>query len=177
MSPRAARPSVRSVVAEYLAARQPAPIGEEELAALQRHVNAALSRSKPVSRTYLLALLAETDLDISRSLGGLPVDLRRRVHISTPERAAESLLDLLAEYRKARAQGDRWRADDCRRAVRQGKDRLRLILRRPGLSQEKQQEKQEILNWFLVWLETPDLFDSWLTLRRTRALGCHSPED
>jgi hypothetical protein len=168
VSARPSKPSVKSLVAEYLATRRPALIDNHELEALQRHVNAALSRPKPVSRSYLLAVLMETDIEISRSLGGIPVDLRGRVHFATPERAAESLLELLAAYRKARAEGNRERADDCRRAVRQGKDRIRLILRRPGLSGEKRQEKQELLDWFLVWLETPDLFDSWLSLRRRK---------
>jgi hypothetical protein len=170
------KPSVKSAVAEYLATHRPALISENELTALQRHVDTALSRPKPVSRSYLLAVLSGTDVEISHSLGGLPVDLRGRVHFATPDRAAESLLDLLGEYRKARAQGDRERADDCHRAVRQAKDRLRLTLRRPGLSEEKQREKQELLDWFLVWLETPELFDSWLTLRRRGGDHCHHPE-
>lgn len=151
-------------------------IDEDELAALQRHVNAAFSRPKPVSRGYLLAVLAGTDTEIARSLGGLPLDLRGRVHFATPERAAGSLLDLLGEYRKSCAEGNRERAEDCRRAVRQGKDRLRLILRRPSLSPEKRQEKGELLEWFLVWLETPELFDSWLALRRRKGDECHNPE-
>ena len=175
MSAHSSKPSVKFLVAEYLATQQPALIGEDEFAALQRFVNRALNRPKPVSRNYLLSVLSATGVAISRSLGGLPVDLRGRVHFATPERAAESLLDLLGEYRKACAEGNRERANDCRRAVRQGKDRLRLVLRRPGLSEENRREKQELLNWFLVWLETPELFDTWLTLRRSPARSLSQP--
>ena len=51
-------------------------------------------------------------------------------------------------------------------AVRQAKDRLRLVLRGGHFSPEKKEVKQELLRWFLVWLETPELFSQWLELRR-----------
>jgi hypothetical protein len=31
---------------------------------------------------------------------------------------------------------------------------------------EKRREKQEVANWFRVWLETSDLFFDWLELRK-----------
>jgi hypothetical protein len=158
-------------VLQYLEVHRPSEIDEKELAAIERSVRDGLAKPKPVSRSYLLGILSEMPLPIARSLGGLPVDLRGRIHFSDPERASESLLDLQAEYSRARAAHNRERAEDCRRAVRQAKDRLRLMLRKPSLPAEKLQEKEEILQWFLVWLETPELFDRWLALRRRDAPG------
>jgi hypothetical protein len=168
---RASKPTIKSLVLQYLEVHRPTEINEKELTAIERSVRDGLARAKPVSRSYLLGILSETPVAIARSLGGLPVDLRGRVHFSSLERAGESLLDLQAEYSRARATADRERAQDCRRAVRQAKDRLKLMLRKPNLSAEKRQEKEEILQWFLVWLETPELFDRWLALRRRETPG------
>ena len=85
---------------------------------------------------------------------------------ATRRAAASSLLDLQQEFEQARRRGDRQRAEDCRSAVRQAKDRLRLVLRGAHFSPEKKEVKQELLRWFLVWLETPELFSQWLELRR-----------
>jgi hypothetical protein len=73
------------------------------------------------------------------------------------------------EYEAAREAGDKVRAEDCRRAVRQGKDRLKLLARRGSLSPEKRQEKQELIEWFLTWLEAPPLFPAWLEARLAAA--------
>jgi hypothetical protein len=160
-------PSIKTLVLEYLERNHTAEINVPELAALRRHVAASAQRAKPISDRYLLDILLATDIPITRSLGGVPPDLRGRVHFADAERAAASLLEMLEEYRRSRTAGDALRAEDCRRAVRLAKDRLRLVLRRPNLSPSKRQEKEELLQWFLVWLETPDLFDQWLDLRRS----------
>lgn len=162
--------SIKSLVLDYLAAKRPAIIDESELAAIRSHVTAALARAKLPSDRYLLDVVSETPVEISRSLGGLPLDLRHRVHLSDPDAAAASLLDLQREYEAARARGDRVRTADCRRAVVQAKDRLRLVLRRRNVSVEKRKEKEELLQWVLVWLENPELFGPWVELRR-RASG------
>jgi hypothetical protein len=145
------------------------------LAAICQEAERALGRGKPVSRTYVLDVLAETQIPIERSLGGLPVDLRDRVHFHDRDVAAASLTDMTREYEAARAASDKVRAEDCRRAVRKGKDRLKLLLRRRNLSPQKREEKQELLQWFLVWLEAPPLFPAWLQLRRRAASGAKSP--
>ncbi len=59
---------------------------------------------------------------------------------------------------------DAVRAEDVRRAVRNAKDRLKLILRR-NLAPEKRRVKEEILRWMLAWLENPQVFETWVALR------------
>jgi len=34
---------------------------------------------------------------------------------------------------------------------------------------EKRAEKEEIMQWFKVWLETPDAFFDWLEVRKASA--------
>ena len=140
-------------------------IDENHLSGLEAFVRRELDRAKPVSRSYLLDILSHTEIPIARSLGGLPLDLRHRVKFVDAEQAARSLADMQREYENAKTGGDRERADDCRRAVRQGKDRLKRLLNRGNLPERKRAEKQEILQWFLVWLESPSLFSDWFNAR------------
>ena len=81
-----------------------------------------------------------------------------------PKLSCETFLrDLHHEYVTASSAA---RASDCRRTVLRARGRLEALLRRPALSPEKRAEKEEILSWVRVWLETPDLFPAWLDLRK-----------
>lgn len=171
------RPSIKSFIIKYLEKNAISTVDRKVLAAICRQTDLALKRDKPVSRAYVLDVLSETQVEIDRSLGGLPVDLRGRVHFHDPEAAVASLTDMTREYEAARLAGDKVRAEDCRRAVRMGKDRLKLLLRRSGLSPQKRQEKQELLEWFFVWLEAPTLFPAWLEARRATAGAGREKQD
>ena len=167
----ARQPSIRSTVIRWLEESKPAGIDNEQITALEAFVRQELTRPKPVSRSYLLDILSHTEIPIARALGGLPVDLRHRVKFAVPTEAAQSLADMQHEYETAKAAGNRGRCEDCRRAVRQGKERLKKLLSRRGLSPEKRDEKDELLRWFLVWLESPSLFSDWLSARTRRVEG------
>ena len=149
----------------WLDEEQPEIIDKKRLSELEAFVRITLDRPKPISDSYLLDLLSHTEVPIARSLGGLPVDLRHRVKFADSAEAAASLKDLQSEYEAAQAAGDTLRREDCRRAVRQAKDRLRTSLRRKNLPDAKRAERLETLQWFLVWLETPSLFSHWLKAR------------
>lgn len=165
MTTKAKSPSIRSTVTRWLEEYGATAIDVKELSALESFVRRELGRAKPVSRSYLLDILSHTELPIARSLGGLPVDLRHRVKFADAEQAARSLAEMQREYERAKAGGNGERAEDCRRAVRQAKERLKRLLNRGNLSETKRAEKQEILQWFLVWLESPNLFLDWLNAR------------
>jgi len=44
-----------------------------------------------------------------------------------------------------------------------------MIAGNKSVDARKRAEKEEIGNWFTVWLQTPDIFDDWLALRRRSA--------
>jgi hypothetical protein len=50
--------------------------------------------------------------------------------------------------------------------ARQGLRRAQMIAGNRRVSAAKRAEKQEIRQWFRVWLETPDAFFDWLELRK-----------
>ena len=166
MSTQPTRRSIRATVLRRLTEEQPKIIDETWLNRLEAHARAELGRAKPLSRSYLLHVLSHTEVPISRSLGGLPVDLRHRVKFKSLREAAQSLSDLQREYEAAQEAGNRIRCEDCRRAVRQAKDRLRMLLRSKNQPGGKHAERLEILQWFLVWLESPSLFSHWLKARK-----------
>lgn len=173
MRAQAARPTIRATVLRRLTEEQPEIIDEEWLNGMEAYARAELGRTKPLSRSYLLDVLSHTEVPISRSLGGLPVDLRHRVKFRSPREAAQSLTDLQREYEASHEAGDRIRCEDCRRAVRQAKGRLRMLLRRRNQPGEKHAERLEILQWFIVWLESPSLFSHWLKARLGRPSGAN----
>lgn len=47
-----------------------------------------------------------------------------------------------------------------------GKRRAQMIARNPAVSEAKRAEKTEIAEWFTVWLQTPEIFQDWVQLRR-----------
>jgi hypothetical protein len=47
-----------------------------------------------------------------------------------------------------------------------GKQRAQMIARNKSVDERKRAEKEEIAEWFTVWLQNPELFDDWLALRR-----------
>jgi hypothetical protein len=48
------------------------------------------------------------------------------------------------------------------------KDRARFASRNPKVSPEKRAVKEEMLQWMLVWLDSPAIFGDWVTLRRSQ---------
>ena len=54
----------------------------------------------------------------------------------------------------------------CRRTAFLGRRRAELISRNKRVNLHKRLQKQEIATWFKIWLETPDLFWDWLSLRK-----------
>jgi hypothetical protein len=136
---------------EFLRERQPAAIGEEqwlELAALLA----------PISESYLRELLNSTGLEVAQPFRG--------ARLGSFEDLETSLLDMEKEYEKAVATGDATRATACRRAVIQAKDRARLISRNPKVDADKRKQKEEMVEWMLVWLENPGIFGTWVALRK-----------
>lgn len=169
MAGAARKPSIKSLVLGWLAENWPDEIDHKTLADICRVVEAR--RGGPVKQRYVLDILAATDANISRSLGVLPADIRGRVHFRSAEAAAESLLEMREKYLDAKSKGDEQRTRDCRKAVIRAKDRLKIAARKKGLSPEARHEKEELIGWFMVWLESPEIFETWLRVRqKTRPL-------
>lgn len=80
--------------------------------------------------------------------------------------AEASLQKLDALYREYREVADRVGTSLVRSLVLKGKQRAESLGANARVNPEKRREKQEIANWFRVWLEASDLFFDWLELRK-----------
>jgi hypothetical protein len=143
--------SIKQQLRDYLAAEQPAEIGETIWGEL-------LLRLAPVSESYLRELLRETGLPFAQPFAGV------RQH--TFEELEQSLRELLDLYTTANAAGDRERARYCRRQVIGAKDRAKFLAKNPRTAEPKRTEKQEMAQWMLVWLENPEVFPAWVEARK-----------
>ena len=79
------------------------------------------------------------------------------------ENTIRNLEKLCRKYLKA---SDKKGVEYCRRIALLGRKRAELISRNKRVSLQKRLEKREIAEWFRIWLETPALFEDWLSLRK-----------
>ncbi len=114
----------------------------------------------PISESYLRRLLRETGVPVEQPYAG--------VRQGTFEELEASLIAMERVYAQAREGGDRARAQYCRNQVIEAKDHARLAARSPSASAEKKSQKEEMIQWMLVWLENPAVFEEWVKLRKGR---------
>lgn len=79
------------------------------------------------------------------------------------EETIRKLESLRENYRNA---GDKRGMEYCRQIALLGRRRAEMISRNTRVSIEKRMQKQEIADWFRVWLENPEIFENWLALRK-----------
>lgn len=111
----------------------------------------------PASPAYLRRLLRQAGVPLAPLVEGV-----RQESFESLER---TLLALHEEYMKARDAADRQRQRQCRQLVIEAKDHARWALRRAKDDQQKRQ-REEMIQWMLVWLENPEIFPQWLRLRK-----------
>jgi hypothetical protein len=136
--------SAKQQLREILAETQPAVITEAVWLGLLQQIS-------PVSDSYLRDLLRATGLPFDQPYAGI------RQH--TLEELEDSLRSMLEVYVAATAEGNRTRARYCRRQVIAAKDRAKFLVK-------KHPEKEEMVQWMLVWLENPEVFPAWVEARK-----------
>ena len=88
------------------------------------------------------------------------------LHFKTLEDAEVSLTRLDELMRKFQAHGEKAAVERVLDVARLGKRRAEMIARNHKVDAHKRGEKEEIANWFRIWLETPDAFFDWLDVRK-----------
>jgi hypothetical protein len=86
---------------------------------------------------------------------------------STFIEAEQTLKTLEILCRKYEAVSDKKGVEYCRQIAVLGRRRAELISRNKRVRMDKRLQKKEIAAWFSIWLETPDIFDDWLSLRKS----------
>jgi hypothetical protein len=91
------------------------------------------------------------------------------LHFKTLQDAEVSLTRLDELWRQFTAHEEPAAAQRVLEIGRLGKRRAEMIARNRKVEVKKREEKQEIAEWFRIWLETPELFFNWLDVRKASA--------
>lgn len=80
---------------------------------------------------------------------------------------AEQTFQKLENLRqKFKSENDREGLRRLREKSQTARARAEMISKNPKVKPEKKAEKAEIAEWFKIWLETPQIFASWLAIRK-----------
>jgi hypothetical protein len=92
--------------------------------------------------------------------------LRNVLRFSDFDQAANSLRRLENLRKQLARKKDEEGLRRVRETALRGKKRAQMIAANKSVDPRKRAEKEEIAHWFTVWLQTPEIFDDWLALRR-----------
>ncbi|MBX9601533.1 MAG: hypothetical protein K2X35_11025 [Bryobacteraceae bacterium] len=143
------KPTKRSELSALIAVRGITAVGDAEFEAISQAL-------QPVSASHLRRLLRESGLELAPWIEG--------VRQGSFDELETSLTRLYVEQEKAAAAGDPELASKCRQCVIEAKDHARLSLSR--LTGGRRRDREEMIQWMLIWLENPSVFLQWLRLRR-----------
>jgi hypothetical protein len=145
--------SKKALLAEYLKEENLSQVSEREWREI-------VARLAPVSESYLRRLLADTPIPVDQPFAG--------VRQKTFDELEGSLVAMGEVYIRSKETGDRARERQCRNAVIQAKDHARFAARSPKVSPDKKAQKEEMIQWMLVWLDDPGVFPAWVKLRKQK---------
>lgn len=142
-----------------------------EVEQIRRQLVAQLGAAGKTSADYIAGVLETAGLRVVWSTradteGRYEEEFHDLLHFATLEDAELCLMRLDELLRKFRAEGEKAAAERVLEVARLGKRRAEMIARNPKVESEKRAEKEEILQWFKIWLETPEAFFDWLDLRK-----------
>lgn len=142
-----------------------------EVEQIRRQLIARLGAAGKTSADYIAGVLETAGLRVVWSTradteGRYEEEFHDLLHFATLEEAEMCLVRLDELLRKFRAEGERAAVERVFEVARLGRRRAEMIARNPRVDARKRAEKEEILNWFKIWLDTPDAFFDWLDLRK-----------
>jgi hypothetical protein len=148
-------------------------LGEAEARLIQQKLAEVLGPGVTVSRGYIARVVAEAGQPVQISDAfSLPVmeesyrqAFEGLLKFSTLAEAEQSLRQINARYHEFKAASDEKGMAYARAVAVVGKRRAQAAARR-ATSAEMREVKQEIANWFTLWLSAPQFFEDWLDLRK-----------
>jgi hypothetical protein len=152
-------------------------VGASELEAIAEAVKGRFGEGADESPAIVARLLADEGAEL-RHAEVLEADARWRatdpyeamfrnvLKFSTFEETAASLKRLDNLRRQFARKKDKEGLRRVRETVLKGKQRAQMIARNAAVNERKRAEKEEIAEWFTVWLRQPEIFEDWLHLRQ-----------
>jgi hypothetical protein len=151
-------------------------VGSKELEAVREAVRERFGEGAVESPARVARVLADEGAEL-RHAEVLEMDARWRTQdphdavfrnvlkFSTFEEAAASIRRLDNLRKQFRRKGDKAGLRRVQETVLKGKQRAQMIARNPAVNERKRAEKAEMAEWFTVWLNQPEIFEDWLSLR------------
>jgi hypothetical protein len=166
-----ASPTKKKLILEAARALAKPRYTPAEIEQIRRQLIAHLGGEGKTSADYVVSVLKEAGLRVVWSTRADAEDRYEEefedlLHFSTLDEAEMCLVRLDELLRKFLAEGERAAAERVREVARLGRRRAEMIARNHKVDPEKRAEKEEIAQWFAVWLETPDAFFDWLEVRK-----------
>ncbi len=142
-----------------------------EVEQIRRQLVARLGAEGKTSLDYIANVLQAAGMRVVWSTradteGRYEEEFQDLLRFATLEEAEICLVRLDELWRKFRAEDERAAAERVLEVARLGRRRAEMIARNPKVDPQKRAEKQEIVQWFRIWLETPAAFFDWLELRK-----------
>jgi len=85
---------------------------------------------------------------------------------ATLKEAETTLRKIEQQYKRFQAEGDRTGVRYARQAALRIKKQSAALSQSPELNDRLRAEMGEIAHWMTIWLQTPEIFDQWLELRK-----------
>ena len=152
-------------------------VGESELLAIQDALREALGAGAVVSPASIARVVVDEGA-VLRHPEVLKCDVKWRARslaasqrleefdFATLEAAATSLRKIDELRGKAKTEANDQSVKQLREVVIQAGKEARLIARSKIVSERERATAKEIWEWVRIWLQQPELFDDWLSLRQ-----------
>jgi hypothetical protein len=142
-----------------------------EIEQIRRQLIAHLGERGKTSIDYIVNVLEEAGMRVvlstrSDTEGKYEEEFADLLHFSTLEDAEMCLVRLDELLRKFLVEGEQSAVERVREVARLGRRRAEMIARNHKVDAKKRAEKQEVAQWFGIWLATPDAFFDWLEVRK-----------
>jgi hypothetical protein len=142
-----------------------------EVEQIRRQLVARLGPAGKTSPDYIAGVLETAGMRIVWSTkadtqGKYEEEFQDLLHFATLEDAEMCIVRLDELYRKFKEEEELAAVERVFEVARMGRRRAEMIARNHKVDPEKRAEKEEIMQWFKVWLDTPDAFFDWLEVRK-----------
>ena len=164
-------PSKKELILEAAQALSTERITAAEIEQIRRRLIAVLGAEGNTAPEYIASVLAEAGRRVilsthADSEGRYEEEFHDLLHFSNLEEAEMCLIRLDELFRKFHKEGDRAAQERVREVGALGRRRAEMIARNHKVEPAKRAEKEEIAQWFAIWLQTPDAFFDWLEVRK-----------
>jgi hypothetical protein len=138
-----------------------------EVEQIRRQLVARLGAGGKTSADYIAGVLETAGMRIVWSTkadteGQYEEEFQDLLHFANLEDAEMCIMRLDELYRKFKAEDEHAATERVLEVARMGRRRAEMIAR----NHKVEPEKEEIMMWFKVWLDTPDAFFDWLEARK-----------